>query len=419
MRLIATTDIPGIIPADTAVMSRRALILSLFTATLLACGTNEELPIEEREFGLEYAETYLNDASWRREQLEASLWKPELPYARKRLAGYALEDGGWDLLPLIETEITTVGDNPKTFDVLPDDAVPQTREEWLELGARVFWSMPMRRDAYLEWLIETPEVWDEVGLQRDEEGNVRGIVRFTDARGNERAGATCGLCHGDGGLPGRATRELDLGLGRELFSRAMYGRGTDYDTWGPGLVDVTDDQVVDALAIPDLWGVRHQKYMNHSGAIKLDTPAALAIRFETQYIVGHSLEARPDRRISWALMMYIYSLEPPQQSTPKNDRGQELFRERCATCHVPDLGYSGVLVPAESISSDPQAAYSQMRGTGSYKVSSLLRIADGAPYLHDASVGSLRELLEVHPTADPAVTSEEDINDLIGFLETL
>ena len=40
-------------------------------------------------------------------------------------------------------------------------------------------------------------------------------------------------------LAGRATRELDLGLGRDLFSREVYGRGTDYDTWGAGRVDVT------------------------------------------------------------------------------------------------------------------------------------------------------------------------------------
>lgn len=393
-------------------------MLTLFVATWLGCGsTPEPPPLAEADWALEHASTYLEDTAWRRGQLEASLWMPELPYARKRLAGYALPQGGWDQLPLIRTHVTPVGDNPTPLDVLEDDAIPTTRAEWLAIGERAFWSMPMRRDAYLEWLIEQPQVWDQVGLQRDELGNVRGIVRFTDARGNERAGATCGLCHGDNGLAGRATRALDLGLGRELFSQAVYGRETDFDTWGAGRVDVTDDQVVDALAIPDLWGVRHQAYMNHSGAIKLETPAALAVRFETQYIVGHSLEARPDRRISWALMMYVYSLEPPAATTPPKGRGKDLFDQRCAGCHSPDLGYSGGLIPTQSLASDPQAANSVMRGTGAYKVSSLLRIADGAPYLHDASIDSLAELLEQHPTASDL--DAEDRADLLKFLESL
>lgn len=406
----------GIIHATWYGMWTRIVISSLLVASI-GCVSNEEPAPVERDWALEHAEQYLEDREFRRAQLEASLWRPDLPYARKRLAGYALPDGGWDLLPKITTEVTTVGENPTTIDLLEGDTVPQTRAEWLALGEQVFWSMPMRRDSYLEWLVDKPEHWDAVGLQRDDDGNVRGIVRFTDARGNQRAGATCGLCHGDAGLPGQATRELDLGLGRELFSNAVYGRETDYDTWGKGRVDVTDDQVIDALAIPDLWGVRHQAYMNHSGAIKLETPAALAIRFETQYVVGHSMEARPDRRLSWALMMYVYSLEPPATNHQATARGEELFEERCASCHVPELGYSGHLIPTQSLGSDPQAANSRLRGTGAYKASSLIRIADGAPYLHDASVSSLQELVRQHPTASDL--SDDDIDELIGFLETL
>ena len=395
----------------------RTAILFLVTAVFAACGQTAEPQVAERDWFLEHADNYLSDTSWRRAQLEASLWKPELPYARKRLAGYALEKGGWDSLPLIKTRVTSIGDDPTVLDLLEDDAIPTTRDAWLALGEQVFWSMPMRRDGYLEWLVGQPELWDEVGLQRDERGNVRGIVRFTDARGNERAGATCGLCHGDAGLAGRATRDLDLGLGRDLFAEAVYGRESDYKLWGAGRVDVTDDQVMDPLAIPDLWGVQHQAYMNYSGAIKLDTPAALAVRFETQYVVGHSLEARPDRRLTWALMMYVYSLTPPQNELEPTPRGQELFEQRCASCHSPDLGYSGQLIPAQSVSSDPQAANSVMRGTGAYKASSLIGIAEGAPYLHDGSIASLRDLVRQHPTT--ADLDEADMDELIGFLETL
>ena len=73
-------------------------------------------------------------------------------------------------------------------------------------------------------------------------------------------------------------------------------------------MDVTDDEAVDALAIPDLFGVKHQSHMNTSGAIEILNPATLAVRFETQYIVGHSLEARPDRRLTWALAAFVMGL---------------------------------------------------------------------------------------------------------------
>ncbi|MEM6996856.1 MAG: hypothetical protein AAF721_40510, partial [Myxococcota bacterium] len=38
-------------------------------------------------------------------------------------------------------------------------------------------------------------------------------------------------------------------------------------------------------------------------------------------------------------------------------------------------------------------ATSRGRGTGTYRVAPLVRVADGAPYLHDGSVSTLAELL--------------------------
>ena len=356
---------------------------------------------------------------------------PELPYARKRLAGYALpeEEGGWDLLPELGATVMPItreqaerGLERVPFEgvaLAPDDT-PTTQDEWESLGERVFWLMPMRRDVYLEWVVMRPELWDEIGLEVDEQGALRGVVRFEDTRGDVRIGATCAMCHGADGVSGRASREIDLGRARVLFAELRDRDPGPYGQWGPGRVDVTDDEAVDALAIPDLFGVKHQSHMNTSGAIEILNPATLAVRFETQYIVGHSLEARPDRRLTWALAAFVMGLEEPEPVVARSEgtRGEDVFMGSCAGCHDPARGYSGGLFLVEVFISEPQAANSVLRGTGFYKAPSLVGISQGGPYLHDASAATLEELLEKgHPTG--SVLAPEQRAKLLDYLQTL
>lgn len=402
---------------------KRWIPIALMLATA-ACGdaSTEIGEGDDIDWMMSHTESYLEDADWRREKLESSLWRPELPYARKRLAAYALKEEGWDLLPVIKTEVEGV----EAFEAdefngsaFFDGETPQTRDEWLALGKTVFYEMPMRRDAYLDWVADRPELWQEVGLQTKENGELRGVVKFKDMRGRTRKAATCAMCHANDGVEGFAAKGLDLGMGRALFADATGTDPQSFADWGAGTVDVTDDGVTDSLAIPNLWGVSEQAYINKSGAIKLTSPAALAVRFETQYIVGHSLEGRPDRRLTWALAMYVLSLQAPEpaEEGPVAE-GAEIFEQNCATCHNPESGFSGGLVPAELLTSDPQAAYSSFRGTGFYKTPSLLGVSQGGPYLHDASVDSLDTLLrEGHPTGDKL--DDEERAQLLDFLETL
>jgi len=300
-----------------------------------------------------------------------------------------------------------------------DGETPESREEWIALGKRVFHEMPMRRDAYLDWVADRPEIWNEVGLQTTESGELRGVVKFQDMRGRTRKAATCAMCHANQGIDGFAAKSLDLGKGRALFADATGTNPQSFAEWGPGTVDVTDDGVTDSLAIPNLWGVSEQSHINKSGAIKLTSPAALAIRFETQYVVGHSLEGRPDRRLTWALAIYVLSLQaPPPAGSNDGDKGVVAFGEHCASCHNPERGFSGGLVAAEMLTSDPQSAYSAFRGTGFYKVPSLIGVSQGGPFLHDASVDSLEELLlSGHPTGDKLEDDERDA--LLDYLNTI
>ena len=377
-----------------------------------------------------HAQDYLEDATFRRAQLEASLWRPQLPYARKRLAGYALpeEEGGWDLLPELGARVMPVtraqverglGSVPFEGELLRPEVTPRTQREWEQLGERVFWRMPMRRDVYLEWVVERPEHWEAVGLEQDESGALRGIVRFEDARGRVRVGATCALCHGAGGEAGVASRSVDLGMARVLFARARGAQGEPFEQWGPGRVDVTDDEVMDALAIPDLFGAKYQAYLNSSGAVKVESPASLATRFETQYIVGHGLEARPDRRFTWALAAFVLSLEDPSHAPRMDSSGARVFTQHCAGCHVPEQGFSGGLVPAMALSVSPVAAQSVLRGTGYYKVPGLIGIGRGGPYFHDASAPTLGDVLDSEHPSSGVRLEDAEREALLQFLSTL
>ena len=371
---------------------------------------------------------YLDDPSVRRAELEAALWLPDLRYSRGLLSNYALERGGWELLPemsgvsapltLADAERLADG-QPLSLDAAP---LPTDTDDWRALGQQVFERLPMRYDPYLTWLASRPDVWAQVGLPVEGDPvrglTVRGLVKYRDDRGAVQVGIACALCHGAQGTPGRGDRQLDLGLARRLFNEANGINSALVTDWGPGRVDVSEDGVDAPLAIPDLWGVRHSGWLNSSGVIRVSGPATLAIRFETQYIKGHRMGSRPARAWTWALAQYISSLEPPTARTPADPADAAVFEARCAGCHLPEQGFAGDLVPADALLTDPRAADSPTRGTGHYKVPSLLGVADAAPYLHDGRVPSLDALLrEGHPFGAPIDATERAA--LLRFLDTL
>lgn len=383
------------------------LILSLALAALLtlACDGGAVEPQA-------VATAYVEDAAFRRQVLEQALWQPELPYSRGLLGSYGLETGGWELLPT-------------TASLSLDGPTPTTHQEWLAAGEKAFYELPMRRDGYVDWLVERPELWDSVGLEKRADGSVRGLVSYVDAAGIDRVGISCSLCHAKGGHAGFSSRSLDLGLARALYRQAQGLEPGQPGTWGPGRIDVTDDGVNGPTAIPDLWGMKYAGHMNHSGAIEIGgvKAATLAVRFETQIILGHRMEARPDRRLTWALAQFVLSLEPPPgdaSAAPADDvaAGRDVFEQRCAGCHNPDHGFAGGLVHSDMLTSDPTVATTPERGTGYYKVPSLVGVRFGAPYLHDGSAPTLDALLvSGHPSG--AALDDLSRTQLTEFLSTL
>jgi mono/diheme cytochrome c family protein len=388
--------------------------------------------------------SYLSDATARRAALESSLVNPANMYSRIRLAAYGLATSGWDLLPVwnprsvpvTEALLPTLerGDMP----AIPDDrsplwngVAPTTMPEWIELGRRVFFEYPMRAEVFMEYALTEPDLATAVGIERTRDGALPGLVVFANIDGDTRVGITCAICHStvkNGELViGQARRTFDYGRLRLTFDR-IHGTVRSPDeakrmaSWGPGRADVTEDDDEDPVAIPDLWGLRHQRWLTQAGTIRHDSPLALAIRQETQLTDSNHARVRPPRELAWALAMFVYSLSPPPRTAAPATRGAELFSEHCARCHA-NAAYGGSLVTAATIGTDPALASGRGRGTGKYRVPALLAVRNGAPYLHDGSVPSLAELLSPsrEEPGHPAGTSlaQPDRDALIAFLETL
>jgi len=272
---------------------------------------------------------------------------------------------------------------------------------WVALGRRVFFEYPMRAEVYMEWGLTRPELAAAVGIERSADGGIPGLVVFRDVDREVRVGITCAICHSsveDGEvIEGSARRRFDYGRLRLAYFAdtgewVEPGLARRMATWGPGRADVTEDDDEDPVTIPDLWGIRAQRWLTQAGTIRHESPLALAIRQETQLTDSNHAMVRPPRALAWALAMYVYSLEPPPRTVAATSRGAAVFAEECAECHANE-GYGGGVIAADRIGTDPALATSRGRGTGHYRVAPLLRVAHGAPYLHDGAVASLEELL--------------------------
>jgi hypothetical protein len=181
--------------------------------------------------------------------------------------------------------------------------------------------------------------------------------------------------------------------------------------------------------VPDLIGIADRKYIDatathlHRNIGDLMRYAALVTTAEPTDFGGHHVvsataartEGRRSDEALYALARYIYSLKPPPNPHPFDDRaraGQAIFeREDCVKCHTPPLYTSNRLTiatgfrpPADlpatldvmrrSVGTDPGLALKTRKGTGYYKVPSLKGVWYRGRYLHDGSVSSLEEMFD-------------------------
>jgi hypothetical protein len=184
--------------------------------------------------------------------------------------------------------------------------------------------------------------------------------------------------------------------------------------------------------VPDLIGVKDQKYLDHTG-LQLHRSIADMMRYSALnqgadflssyggFIPGArdfrtlpdaSTRSRYSDEQLYALSLYLYSLKPPANPNKFDAlarRGQQVFkREGCAVCHTPPLYTNNKLTPAPgfnvptdhlkkydilplSVGTDPSLALKTRRGTGYYKVPSLKGLWYRGPFEHNGSVATLED----------------------------
>jgi hypothetical protein len=181
--------------------------------------------------------------------------------------------------------------------------------------------------------------------------------------------------------------------------------------------------------IPDLIGFKDRRYIDHT-ATHLHRGIGDLMRYAAQVTFAEMTDFGPHHVVSpetkrvqarlpdaalYALALYIYSLQPPPNPNPVDDKaeaGQKVFtREGCTGCHTPPLYTNNKLTLARgftppddkpasldvismSVDTDPGLALSTRKGTGYYKVPSLKGVWYRGHYLHDGSVASLEEMFD-------------------------
>jgi mono/diheme cytochrome c family protein len=236
------------------------------------------------------------------------------------------------------------------------------------------------------------------------------------------------------------------------------------------------------VRVPDLIGVEQRRYLDATGLVQhrsigdLMRYAALnqgadglssfaGLRPESPD--GKSLPplsgfTRYSDEQLYALALYLYSLGPPANPNILDEaaaRGQRVFeRESCGRCHTAPLYTNNKLLPAEGfeipadhrdrfdvlnlrVGTDPNLTLRTRRGTGYYKVPSLLGVWYRGPFGHDGSVATLEDWFDPRRLRDDYVPTAyrgagverravpghrfgtdltaEERRDLVAFLRTL
>jgi hypothetical protein len=199
----------------------------------------------------------------------------------------------------------------------------------------------------------------------------------------------------------------------------------------PGVIARNRSSLLYPVQVPDLIGVRERRYLDRTG-INLHRNIGDMMRYAAlnqgvddlasfggwkpqggagKYPEPAELDRYSDEQL-YALALYLYSLKPPNNPNKFDDlasRGRNIFRqEQCDSCHTPPLYTNNKLVPAPGftvppadrtkfdieplvVGTDPGLTLSTRRGTGYYKVPSLLGVWYRGPFEHGGSELTLED----------------------------
>ena len=395
----------------------------------------------------------------------------------------------------------------------------RTEDEWIEAGQRVFEEIdvPIFRstDADLIAALRSQPVFEKMGGKPQPDGTVHFLRWVPTAKGLAISINDCASCHArqlpDGsrlnGAQFDATGDGIVGTlvsrGTEKFFREPAASLAWRNFAVPWLKEDVHERIksmsadeVAALGasnppgtfarfngspfyptqVPDLAGMRHRKYIDHTGTHVVRGPediARYAILVDCcdsgefgphQILTGHQrrvVDRHQDESV-FALAKYLFSLEPHRNPDPPDVRapaGERIFaREGCGSCHTPPHYTNNKLTlakgftpPADhphradilpiSVGTDPGLALRTRKGTGLYKVPSLRGVWYRRLLSHDGSVESLEDWFDPARLRDDYVPTgfkgykvqqravpghefglrlnQEDKGALIAFIRTL
>jgi len=369
----------------------------------------------------------------------------------------------------------------KEPEIVFDAAALNTKEDWIRAGEKVFdapttfipYSARTLEFLYFRWL-------DQMELPEPPDGIVPYFRLLVREKGKlEIAWISCMQCHSrvmpDGSVIKGAQGnfpDVALGFGGTTERARHFHRLLFTTPWmepdPDGVIEKMDRDEIFAVhaaippgviarhrtspflpvQVPDLIGVKSRKYLDrtglqqHRGIVDMMRYAAMNTGADDLASFGGFIpeavntadgkrpapDSGPNAPMRWsdeqlyALSLFIYSLEPPENPNPfdeKAARGQEVFKsEGCGSCHTPPFYTNnkltvaqGFVVPPEhrekydildvSVGTDPGLTMTTRRGTGYYKVPSLKGVWYRGPFEHSGSVQTLEDWF------DPARLSDD------------
>lgn len=329
-------------------------------------------------------------------------------------------------------------DTARLHEVVQNDIQPL---EALSLGLKV----DMDRLNLFKFLIHNP--FGTSGTRELLRQNAVVGVRATVEDGRiTRIGITCALCHStvdNALLPGIGHRldgwpNRDLKVGKILAMLAAFtpDQKAIVGAWPTGTYDprFNFDGKSTPLTLPPAHGlaaVENETY-TAEGPISYWNAYVAVTQMHGQGNfsdprVGIAVRQEPDLvtpKLA-ALRAYQHSLPaPPTPGASYNSgaarRGAEVFQARCARCHVGGTltdNNSGVLhAPAET---GMDGAYAARTATKQYRTTPLRALWQHAPYFHDGSAKTLRDVVEHYDRVLQLRLTRGQRRDLVEYLKSL
>lgn len=270
-----------------------------------------------------------------------------------------------------------------------------------------------------------------------------GRILFFDGRLSANDAVSCAFCHdpahvfaGGGAFSVGVNGKREARRTPTLINRA-WGRSQFWD----GRAASLEEQIIGPITSPDEMGMTTEAVAKKVGVIKGYAPLFMAAFGDSAVTFDRIAKAIAtfERTILSGNSAYDRYLAGEKSALTKQQKdGLDFFEKKgeCAECHSgPNFSnekFANLGVGMDRANPDPgrEDATHKRSDTGRFKVPTLRDLASRAPYMHDGSVKTLAEVLDIYakgglpnPHLDtrlaPFYVDEEIRRDLLAFLDSL